>query len=239
MPRKGPKKAILNAASNSRPGDYLRVNATLGDKITDLRLNLRANEAQGGPIAGALGYSPDRPFFATAIVNGSIVDAVVRTGDFVPLVIKGRYGENRTRIAGFADFSGSDLLAPFAERIGRTVRFGFATSTDSDRDGLHGVGWRLIADNLNASASGDIRLSDRSSPGRHHARCLDAVPDPAGRSARGGPGGVQGRVQGRRLFLDPDRLGGPAGSRGLKLPGPAHSRPAERPDAARTARSGR
>jgi translocation and assembly module TamB len=163
-PRKGPKKAILNAASNSRPGDYLRVNAALGDKITDLRLNLRANEAQGGPIAGALGYSPDRPFFATAVVNGSVVDAVVRTGDFVPLVIKGRYGDNRTRIAGFADFSGSDLLAPFARRVGRTVKFGFATSADSDRDGLHGVGWRLIADNLNASASGDIRLSDRSSP---------------------------------------------------------------------------
>lgn len=164
VPRKGPKKAILNAASNSRPGDYLRVNATLGAKITDLRLNLRANEAQGGPIAGALGYSPDRPFFATAVVNGSVVDAMVRTGDFVPLVVKGRYGDNRTRIAGFADFSGSDLLEPFARRIGRTARFGFATSADSDRDGLHGVGWRLIADNLNASASGDVRLSDRSSP---------------------------------------------------------------------------
>ena len=164
VPRRGSKKAILNAASNSRPGDYLRINATLGETITDLRLNLRANEAQGGPIAGALGYSPDRPFFATAIVNGSLIDAMVRTGDFVPLVIKGRYGAIQTRIAGFADFSGSDLLRPFAERIGRTARFGFATSTDSDKDGLQGVGWRLISDNLNASASGDIRLSDRSSP---------------------------------------------------------------------------
>ena len=163
-PRKGPKKAIVNAASNSRPGDYLRVNATLGATIADLRLNLRAEEARGGPLAGALGYSPDRPFFATAIVNGSVVDALVRTGDFVPLVIKGRYGKDRTRIAGFADFSGSDLLAPFAQRIGRTARFGVATSSDSDNDGLHGVGWRLIADNLNASASGDVRLSDRSSP---------------------------------------------------------------------------
>lgn len=164
-PRRGAKSFIVNAASNSRPGDYLRVNARLGDQITDLRLNLRAQEAQGGPIAGALGYSPDEPFFATAVVNGAVIDAVVRTGDFVPLVIKGRYGDDRTRISGFVDFSGSDLLRPFAERVGRTARFGLATVPDSDDDGLQGLGWRLIADNLNASASGDIRLSDRSSPG--------------------------------------------------------------------------
>ncbi|MDP1777764.1 MAG: hypothetical protein Q8K90_04055, partial [Brevundimonas sp.] len=164
VPRKGLKKAIVNAVSNSRPGDYLRLNATIGEGLSDLRLNLRANEARGGPLAGALGYSPDQPFFATAVVNGEIIDAVVRTGDFVPLVIKGRYGETRTRISGFGDFSGSDLLAPFAERIGRTVRFGFATSTDSDDDGRIGVAWRLIADNLDSRASGEIRIEDQSSP---------------------------------------------------------------------------
>ncbi|MDP1911859.1 translocation/assembly module TamB domain-containing protein [Brevundimonas sp.] len=163
-PRKGSKTAVLNAVSNSRPGDYLRLNATVGHGLADLRLNLRANEARGGPLAGALGYSPDQPFFATAVVNGEVIDAVVRTGDFVPLVIKGRYGEARTRISGFADFSGSDLLAPFAERIGRTVRFGFATSSDSDDDGRIGVAWRLIAQNLESRASGEIRLSDQSSP---------------------------------------------------------------------------
>lgn len=164
VPRKGLKKAVVNAVSNTRPGDYLALTATIGEELADLRLNLRANEARGGPLAGALGYSPDQPFFATAVVNGEIVDAVVRTGDFVPLVIKGRYGETRTRISGFADFSGSDLLAPFAERIGRTVRFGFATSTDSDDDGRIGVAWRLMAENLDSRASGEIRINDRSSP---------------------------------------------------------------------------
>lgn len=163
VPRKGSKTAVVKAVSISRPGDYLSLTATVGDGLEDLRLNLRANEARGGPLAGALGYSPDRPFFATAVVNGELIDAVVRTGDFVPLVIKGRYGETRTRISGFADFSGSDLLAPFAERIGRTVRFGLATSSDSNRDGRIGVGWRLIAENLDSRASGEIRLSDQSS----------------------------------------------------------------------------
>jgi len=163
-PRKGRKTAVVDAISNSRPGDYLRLNATVGDRLEDLRLDLRANEARGGPLAGALGYSPDEPFMANAIVNGEVIDAVVRTGDFVPLVIKGRYGQTRTRISGFADFSGSDLLAPFAERIGRTVRFGIATSSDSDDDGRIGFGWRLLSDNLESRASGEIRLDDRSSP---------------------------------------------------------------------------
>lgn len=163
-PRRGTKTAIVNAVSNSRPGDYLRLNASIGDSLADLRVNLRAHEANGGPLAGALGYSPSQPFAATAIVNGQVINAVVRTGDFVPLVIKGRYGAEQTRVSGFADFSGSDLLAPFARRVGRTARFGFATSSDSDGDGQIGVGWRLIAENLNSSASGQIRLSDQSSP---------------------------------------------------------------------------
>jgi translocation and assembly module TamB len=164
VPRSGLKKATINADSNSRPGDYLRLTAAFGGEIADMRLNLRANEAQGGPIAGALGYSPDQPFRATAVVNGEIVDALVRTGEFTPLVVKGRYSGERARVSGYADFSGSDLLRPFAERIGRTARFGFATAPDSDGDGQHGVGWRLIAENLDAGASGEIRLSDRSSP---------------------------------------------------------------------------
>ena len=93
-----------------------------GASIADLRLTLRANEARGGPIAGSLGYSPDQPFMANALVNGEIVNATVKTGEFTPLIVRGVYGKDRTRISGFADFSGSDLLAPFAERVGRRGR---------------------------------------------------------------------------------------------------------------------
>lgn len=164
VPRKGLKRVTVNADSNSRPGDFLRLTAAIGDDIADTRLNLRAREARGGAIAGALGYSPDQPFLATAVVNGEVVDAVVRTGEFTPLLIKGRYGPEQIRVAGYADFSGSDLLEPFARRIGRTARFALATSPDRNDDGLQGVGWRLIADNLNSSASGLIRISDRSAP---------------------------------------------------------------------------
>ena len=164
MPRRGTKTAAVSALSNSRDGDFLRMTAAFGGKIEDMRVNLRASEARGGPIAGALGYSPDQPFSATAVVNGEIVDAVVRTGDFTPLIVKGRYGEDGARIGGFIDFSGSDLLRPFIRRVGRKARFGFATVPDTGHEGFQGIAWRLRADNINSRARGSIRLSDRSAP---------------------------------------------------------------------------
>ena len=165
VPRRGLKRITVNADSNSRPGDFLRLTAGISDDIADMRLNLRAREARGGAIAGALGYSPDEPFLATAVVNGEVVDAEVRTGDFTPLTIKGRYGPDQTNITGRIDFSGSDLLDPFVRRIGRTAQFALAISPDRDDDGLQGVGWRLVAENLSSRASGRVRVSDRSIPG--------------------------------------------------------------------------
>ncbi|WP_298744651.1 translocation/assembly module TamB domain-containing protein [uncultured Brevundimonas sp.] len=164
VPRRGTKRVVVIADSNSRPGDFVRLTAAATDDLADLRLNLRAREARGGPIAGALGYSPDEPFLATAVVNGEVVDAEMRTGGFTPLIIKGVYGPERTNIAGFVDFSGSDLLDPFVRRIGRTARFALATAPDRNGDGLQGVGWRLVAENLSSRASGLIRLRDRRVP---------------------------------------------------------------------------
>jgi len=164
VPRNGDKVANVAAYSLNRPGDFLRVAATLGAKPEDLRLNLRASEAQGGPLAGSLGYSPDQPFFASALVNGDIVNATVRTGDFTPLTVRGRYGAEGSRISGYFDFSGSDLLEPFVQRIGRTARFGFASVPDANDETVQGMAWRLTAENLQSSAQGMIHLDDRSAP---------------------------------------------------------------------------
>lgn len=163
LPRFGAKTARVEADSLSRPGDFLRLAATLGAEPADLRLRLRAEEAQGGPLAGALGYSPDQPFTARAVVTGRRVAALVRTGEFTPLIVSGFYGDDGARISGFADFSGSELLAPFVERVGRTARFGFAAVPVRDQE-LQGVAWRLLADNVQSSARGVIRTSDNSAP---------------------------------------------------------------------------
>ena len=164
IPRSGDKEANVSAYSLTRPGDFLRIAATLGAKPEDLRLNLRAAEAQGGPLAGALGYSPDQPFSAAALVNGEIVNAVVRTGEFTPLTVRGRYGPDGSRISGYFDFSGSDLLEPFVARIGRTARFGFATVPDAANEDMQGMAWSLLADNIRSNAQGMINLGDRSAP---------------------------------------------------------------------------
>ncbi len=163
LPRTGAKSATVNADSLNRPGDYLRLAATFGGKLEDTRLNLRANEAQGGPLAGALGYSPDQPFSAVAVLNADVVNARVQTGQFVPLIIQGHFGDKGSRVSGFADFSGSDLLEPFVTRVGRTARFGFAMVPTPDK-ASQGVAWKLISDNVQSEARGLIRNSDRSSP---------------------------------------------------------------------------
>lgn len=163
LPRTGAKSATVNADSLNRPGDYLRLAATFGGKLEDTRLNLRANEVQGGPLAGALGYSPDQPFSAVAVLNADVVNARVQTGQFVPLIIQGHFGDKGSRVSGFADFSGSDLLEPFVTRVGRTARFGFAMVPTPDK-ASQGVAWKLISDNVQSEARGLIRNSDRSSP---------------------------------------------------------------------------
>lgn len=160
IPRSGVKSASIDANSLNRPGDFLKLVASFSDKPEELRVNLQAEEAQGGPLAGAMGYSPDQPFSAKAVVDGQTIDIVMRTGRFTPLKVAGQFAESGSSVSGYMDFSGSDLLAPFIDRIGRTARIGFAAVPDSQREGYQGVGWRLIADNFQSRASGDIRMKD-------------------------------------------------------------------------------
>jgi len=164
VPRRGDKKINVDAFSLNRQGDHLLLKAIIGKKPEDLRVNLRAGEAQGGPIAGALGYSPDRPFSAIAVVNGELVDVEVKTGDFIPLTVKGRYGKTGARIGGAADFSGSDLLEPFARRIGQRARFGFASLPVRDAEDVQAMSWTLSAENITTRASGLINLKQRAAP---------------------------------------------------------------------------
>ena len=163
--RIGLKSAEVTAFSLSRRGDFLHAAVSWGDGIDELRLNALAQEAGGGPLAGALGYSPDEPFRLRARIDGEGVDALVRTGDFTPLTVDGRFRQGGgTRISGYADFSGSDLLEPFVRRIGRTARFGLATVADPTRENFEAMAWDLRAENFTSTARGFVRSTDRAVP---------------------------------------------------------------------------
>ncbi len=158
------KTAELSAFSLTRPGDHLRASFSYGGRLDQLRLNLRAHEAEGGPLAGALGYSPDQPFDLIASIDESHLLARVRSGEVTPLNVDGRFDERGARVSGFADFAGSELLAGYARRVGPTARFGLAAVADADRPGFYGLGWTLRAENLTTRASGMIHVESRSAP---------------------------------------------------------------------------
>ena len=162
--RKGLTTASVDAFSLDREGDFLKLEASLGESLEQMDLTLEAREARGGPLAGMLGYSPDQPFFVNAVANGRVIDATARTGAFVPLRIQGRFSDEGARASGYVNFSGSDLFAPFIDRIGRTARFGLAGIPIADEDGVQAVAWRLYADNITTRVDGRVHVDDLSSP---------------------------------------------------------------------------
>ncbi|MBL0947036.1 MAG: translocation/assembly module TamB domain-containing protein [Brevundimonas sp.] len=162
--RRGLTTASVDARSLDREGDFLKLEASLGKSIEQMELNLQAHEARGGPLAGMLGYSPDQPFVVNAVANGRVIDATARTGAFVPLRVQGRFSEEGSRASGYVNFSGSDLFAPFIDRIGRTARFGLAGIPLDNKEGVQAVAWRLYADNITTRVDGQVKTDDLSSP---------------------------------------------------------------------------
>src|SRR5690606_18594937 len=116
----------------------------------------------------------------------------------------------------------SDLLQPFVERVGRTARFGFATTPDRTQDGVQGVAWRLIADNVESSARGLIRTSDRTAPeGISLEINSPALSRLVGRPIAG-PAALSGRRPRRRPDLQPAGRGALAERGRRLLPRRAH-----------------
>ncbi|HEY0051836.1 MAG TPA: hypothetical protein VGB49_00335, partial [Caulobacteraceae bacterium] len=159
--RIGEKTGRVNALSLSRQGDRARATFAFGG-ARGPRLDLEAFEQQGGPIAGALGFSPDQPFIAIAKLDERVLDANVRSGRFTPIQVQGRFDERGGTVAGRFVFAGSDLLQPFADRLGVNARFGMAAVRD--RGDVYGVGWTLLADNLTARARGRLNWKTRTVP---------------------------------------------------------------------------
>jgi len=166
LDRAGRKQAKVRAASLNRKGDYLLADVDLGGP-KGMKINAEAFEAAGGALAGAFGFSPDRPFSAVIRTDGEMTDAkfhaVVKTGDFVPLIASGAWNKEGLQATGRMAFGASDLLTPFAERLGAEARFGVAARRSTT--GRYGLGWNVEADNLSSRARGLIDPKTRATVG--------------------------------------------------------------------------
>jgi translocation and assembly module TamB len=93
---RGPLRARLDAQSLLRRGDHFTFDLTLGPKDA-LKLDADAREAQGGALAGMMGFEPGQPFDLTAHVSGALdqgqVRAVAHSGALTPIDAAGAWGK--------------------------------------------------------------------------------------------------------------------------------------------------
>ena len=164
LDRRGSKSVEVEAHNVARADDLLRIQFQTGEdgNLIGSTLEARAHEANGGSIAGALGFSPDRPFDLNISIREQAFDALVTSGDDRPVQARGRFSEAGGQGGGFIRFAGSELLAPLAARLGPTVRFGVGMAPVRGADGQFGLGWIVRSDNLFVEARGALDRNGRS-----------------------------------------------------------------------------
>lgn len=162
LDRAGEKSATLQARNLSRDTDFLNLDVATGadGDLLGSRIALTAHEAEGGSIAGALGYSPDHPFDLNLNVRDNAFDALIQTGEERPLQARGRFSQDGGRGGGFLRLTGSDLLAPLVERLGPEIRFGVGLVPVRGQEGQFGLGWTVRGDNIGLAATGAVSRAD-------------------------------------------------------------------------------
>lgn len=164
--RDGGGEGVVSVASRLRQGDGLKGDFKYGrDEV--FIVNLDAVEAQGGPLAGTVGLSADRPFQLTARVNGTrpqgSVLIVAKTGDQTPLDVKGSWGATGMAASGKMALGASSLLTRAVEMLGPEAEF-TASGRQSAEAGVFDFALDMKTDNLTLKASGPFRASDRATP---------------------------------------------------------------------------
>lgn len=185
--RNGRIDATIRAFSVSRPGDQLHLAFQSDDgSLIGATILARAHEAQGGPIAGALGYSPDQPFDLNIDVRENAFDALVQTGDYRPVEARGRFSDAGGQGGGYIRFAGSELLAPLAERLGPQIRFGIGLAPIRGAEGQYGLGWQVRADNIALDLRGAVsRGGDTVSDGLRLRLATPSISRLAGQALAG------------------------------------------------------
>ncbi|MFO1014414.1 MAG: translocation/assembly module TamB domain-containing protein [Caulobacteraceae bacterium] len=122
--RKGGAAARVRADSLTHAGDFLAVQFSIGQTKAML-VRAEAREANGGALAGALGLTPDKPFYLNASVNGTMsrggFTLLAQSGDLQAAGGSGAWtpegGSGRVRL----NLASSRLLHPFARMVGEVA----------------------------------------------------------------------------------------------------------------------
>lgn len=162
--RVGRRRGRLDARSLTRDGDFLTIRFDIGDKAK-FNIAAKAFEARGGPLAGSLGYATDQPFEADLAADGLAAKggftARIVSGAVTPLRADGHWGPDGGDAAGIVSLAGSDLLQPWAAKLGPIVRLGLKARPA--KGGLYALDAAMQADNLNLRAQGVADVKARVS----------------------------------------------------------------------------
>lgn len=156
------QRGRLSARSLLHEGDHLDVAFDFGPK-RPLVLNVDAEEAQGGAIAGALGLPANQPFEMTVAAGGKTsagqFKANATTGATVVLEASGAWSEQGGQADGRLSLTASSLTRGLADRLGDEVSFMlYGRKTPGE---LYALDGRLGAENLTLTARGQGDIGER------------------------------------------------------------------------------
>lgn len=158
--REGGLAGRLAAASLTHAGDRADADFDLGRDRT-VRLALRAQEAGGGALAGALGLAADQPFYIVASASGTTgqgqFQVTSRSGTLTPIAGSGAWTPQGGSAQGAVTLAASRWLAGYQRMLGPQLRFQIAGARAAD--GLDAITFSATSDNVDASGHGEADIA--------------------------------------------------------------------------------
>ncbi|MFI4933424.1 MAG: translocation/assembly module TamB domain-containing protein [Caulobacterales bacterium] len=157
--RLGGAAGHLSAVSLTHAGDRLDADFDLGRDKT-VSLALKAQEAEGGALAGVLGLAPDRPFYLTANATGTTsqgrFQVSSRSGAATPIEAAGAWSPAGGQAQGDVTLAASRLLTGYQMMLGPQARFQVTGARAAD--GFYGLSLIATSENVDLTAKGEADI---------------------------------------------------------------------------------
>lgn len=199
MQRGGGTKGAVKAASLLHVGDHLDVSFDLGRNDV-VSLDVKAEEAAGGALSGALGLDVKQPFDLTAVATGTVhqgrFEASSHSGKLVPVGGKGAWSPSGGGAALSLDLSASRLTRNYAEMIGPHAYL--VVGAAKSPTGLQAIDLKAGGEALKLTARGEVDIGKKRAGPKGLALTADSAnldkltPWPKG----AGPAAAQVRLTG-------------------------------------------